>query len=95
MIKFLNTDDTKQKIEKRIHDLKIELALLTKHKNWPNQSFDVGELAETVKDKGQHVFDVVGERAHYISEQSKKNPKTTLAIIGILGVAAYFLLRKK
>lgn len=95
MVKFLNTDDTKQKIEKRIQDLKDELASLTKSKNWTNHSFDVDELTETVKEKGQHMFDVVGEQAHYIGEQSKKNPKTTLAIIGILGVAAYFLLRKR
>lgn len=95
MVKFLNTDNTKQKIEKRIEDLKAELASLTKHANWANHNFDINELTETVKDKGRQAFEAVGEQAHHLTEQSKKNPKTTLAIIGALGVVAYFLLRKK
>lgn len=96
MLKFLNGDDAKEKIEKRIHDLKAELASLTKSQSWFNNSFDAGEIAETIKDKSRQALEVVGEQAHNLTKQTKNYPKTTtLAIVGVLGVAAYFLLRKK
>lgn len=96
MLKFLNGDDTKEKIEKRIHDLKAELASLTKSHSWFNNNFDAGEIAETIKDKSRQALEVVGEQAHNLTKQTKNYPKTTtLAIIGVLGIATYFLLRKK
>lgn len=95
MLKFLNGDDAKEKIEKRIQDLKAELASLTKSQSWFNNNFDAGELAETIKDKSRQALDVVGEQAHNLTKQTKNYPKTTLAIVGALGIAAYFLLRKK
>ncbi|WP_297326982.1 hypothetical protein [uncultured Bartonella sp.] len=96
MLKFLNGDDAKEKIEKRIHALKEELASLTKNQSWFDNSFDAGEIAGTIKDKSRQALDIVGEQAHNLTKQTKNYPKTTtLAIIGVVGVAAYFLFRKK
>ena len=100
MFNVLNGSDTKEKIEKRIQDLKSELQSLTQSLKQPLTKGDgffenTDEIAETIKDKGRQALDVVGEQAHYITKQTKNYPKTALAVVGVLGVAAYFLLRRK
>ena len=96
MFNLLNGSDTKEKVEKRIQDLKAELQSLT-HSLTKGDGFmsNTGEIAETIKDKGRQALDVVGEQAHYITKQTKNYPKTALAVVGVLGVAAYLLFRRK
>ncbi|MBI0170395.1 MULTISPECIES: hypothetical protein [Bartonella] len=96
MFNFLNNGDAKEKIEKRIQDLKSEIQSLTQSLTKGDGFLEnTGEIAETIKDKGRQAFDVVGEQAHYITRQTKNYPKTALAVVGVLGLAAYFLLRRK
>ena len=96
MFNLLNSGDAKEKIEKRIQDLKSEIQSLTQSLTKGDGFLEnTGEIAETIKDKGRQALDVVGEQAHYITQQTKNYPKTALAVVGVLGLAAYFLLRRK
>lgn len=96
MFNLLNSGDAKEKIEKRIQDLKSEIQSLTQSLTKGDGFLEnTGEIAETIKDKGRQALDVVGEQAYYITRQTKNYPKTALAVVGVLGLAAYFLLRRK
>ena len=96
MFNLLNSGDAKEKIEKRIQDLKSEIQSLTQSLTKGDGFLEnTGEIADTIKDKGRQALDVVGEQAHYITRQTKNYPKTALAVVGVLGLAAYFLLRRK
>jgi len=96
MFNLLNSGDAKEKIEKRIQDLKSEIQSLTQSLTKGDGFLEnTSEIAETIKDKGRQALDVVGEQAHYITRQTKTYPKTALAVVGVLGLAAYFLLRRK
>lgn len=98
--------NTSHKAKKRIHQLKRELAALTGENkfgigenkfggsNWMNADFNAGEMAGVVKEKGQQAYDSLSEHAEVLKDKAKENPKTALAILAGVGLAACLLMRR-
>lgn len=83
------------KIQNRIDQLKNELASLASKSSLVDFNASSNEIASTLNKKGHQAFEWVEEHASDIKNNAKANPKTTLAIILGIGIATYFLLRKK
>lgn len=92
MALFQSDSDISSKAHKRIAELKAELASLTGKTSWSD--IDMADITDTIKEKGHQALDCVSEHASNVKEKAKENPKTSLAVVIGLSLAAYLLLRK-
>lgn len=91
---FQGDCQTGHKAKKRIHQLKRELASLTGDRQWSDMNYDTGEVAGMIKEKGRQAFNQISDHASEMKEKAKDNPKTALAVIAGIGLAACLLMRK-
>ncbi|EJF91789.1 hypothetical protein [Bartonella tamiae] len=91
---FQDNGSTTEKSKKRIDELKRELSTLTGESQWTDPNYHAGEAVGVMKEKGRQAIDHVSHHAHELKEKAKDNPKTLLAIIAGVGLAACLIMRK-